>query len=580
MTTEAQMRRNRQNAKHSTGPRTIEGKNRSRFNAVKHACTAKLVLLPEEKPAEFNGQTKAYFEHFMPQTSYEVGLTEEAVYCSWQLKRCREATFARMHAQAVTGHAQAQQRLENELTELSAQLFRAPNGRPTVLPRGELLEPQTGNGKLDAAGEMRPAQVVRNLESNPLGVRWLLIEWNALLAPIERGKGWSASERFRVMRLMGIRPMDAYLNDGLTSMLQACQTLDPTAGSLVSELWNEVVSANDLPALENEYQGLIGQKPVMDRDSAREHLIGVVRMQIERLEEKAQNHQEWADLEAELGSNLAKFDLSHEGLLMLRYEFAWNRLMIKNKNELEKRNQERLKSGRGRSSYYLPPSAGWLASDDHAHDHRNDDHEHGHEQDGCAGLNDDCLATAGVDAEEQSPVVEPRRDETPRMGGTAVSRNEPNDVSRALEGTMDDAGGSLRNEPNAISEGDSHGKTDDAAQEVLRNEPKDGSGVLQRTIDDAGGSLRNEPTVICEAVAVPRMNGDVEEVARTEREAARSSWYDKALSGVMGGGEDEPRPGIRLRDAVRIGNRDGRRGGGSRRERRRRNKEAARAKAG
>ena len=61
----------------------------------------------------------------------------------------------------------------------------------------------------------------------------------------------------------------------------------------------------------------------MDRESAREHLIGVVRAEIERLEEKAQNHQERAELMAELGPNLAKFDLSHEGLLMLRYEFAW-----------------------------------------------------------------------------------------------------------------------------------------------------------------------------------------------------------------------------------------------------------------
>ena len=91
MTTSAQMRRNRQNAKHSTGPRSIEGKNRSRFNAVKHGCTAKLVLLPEEKPAEFNRRTKGIFEHFLPQTQYELDLAEGAAYCSWQLKRCREA---------------------------------------------------------------------------------------------------------------------------------------------------------------------------------------------------------------------------------------------------------------------------------------------------------------------------------------------------------------------------------------------------------------------------------------------------------------------------------------------------------
>ncbi len=524
-----------------------------------------------------------------------------------------------MHAQAVTGHATAQQRLENELTELSAQLFRASNGRPTVVPRGALPGAQTGNGKLHAAGEMRPAQVVRKLESNPLGVSWLLIEWNALLAPIERGRAWSASERFRVTRLMGIHPMDAYLSDGLTSMLQACQTLDPTAGSLVSELWNEVVSANDLPALENEYQGLIGQKPVMDRDSAREHLIAVVRAEIERLEEKAQNHQEWADLEAELGSNLAKFDLSHEGLLMLRYEFAWNRLMIKNKNELEKRNQERLKRGRGPSNYYLPPSAGWIQSDDHGH--QDDDHDH--DQDVRAELNDVDESAAFVATDERSPAIVQRGDQVAATGVLAVLRNEPkvvirapqasldvvedasrNEASGALEGespgeTGEPANADLRNEPKAVSrapqasldvvedasrneasgalEGESAGETGEPAQADLRNEPKTASGVAQRTIDDAEALLRNEPNVISEAVAVARRNGDVEAVERTKREAMGPGWFDKALSGVMGGGEDERRPGIRLRDAVRVGNRDG---GGSRRQRRRRNKEAARAKAG
>ena len=107
--------------------------------------------------------------------------------------------MVRLHAKAVTGHADEQQRLENEVTELSAELFCAPNGRPTVLPRGEMPDAEkgeAGKGKLDAAGEKRPAVVVRTLESNPLGINWLIIEWNALLAPIERGEGWNASERF------------------------------------------------------------------------------------------------------------------------------------------------------------------------------------------------------------------------------------------------------------------------------------------------------------------------------------------------------------------------------------------------
>ena len=580
MTTEAQMRRNRQNAKHSTGPRSIEGKNRSRFNAVKHGCTAKLVLLPEEKPAEFNRRTKGIFEHFLPQTQYEVDVAEGAVYCSWQLKRCREAGWVRLHAKAVTGHADEQQRLENEVSELSAELFRAPNGRPTVLPRGEMPDAsEKGNackGKLDAGGEKRPAVVVRRLESNPLGINWLIIEWNALLAPFERGEGWNASERFRVMRLLGLHPMDAYLNDDLTSMLYSCQTLDPTAGSLVGDVWNEVVSANDLPVIENQYQRRVEQRPAMDRERALEYLIGVVRTEIVRLEEKAQEHQVRAELMAELAPNLAGFDLSHEGLLMLRYEFAWQRLMDRKTNELKKLSEERAKSGRGRSNSYLLPSEGWLQAECDEHDHPDDDHVH--EQDDCAGLNDDRSTPASVDAQEQPAAIVARGDEAVELGFRAVLRNEPKGVSRAIEGTTEDVRGSVRNEPSAVFATDSHGKLDDTAPEVLRNDPKDASGVIEGTTDGEGDSLRNEPKVISEAIAVGREDGDVEvKVVRKEGLVVRSVRFDEGLSGAMRHGANLLRPGIGLRDAVRSGNREG--GGGSRRERRLRKKEEARAQA-
>ena len=153
--------------------------------------------------------------------------------------------------------------------------------------------------------------------------------------------------------------------------------------------------------------------------SAREHLIGVVRLEIERLEEKAQNHEEQNSLLAELAPNLAKFDLSHEGLLMTRYEFAWRRLMYKNTKELEKVSEERAKSGRGRSNSYLAPSAGWLLGDDH--DHLGDDHDHEngahhHALDDLPGFHPDDDATVAVGTDEQTPEVEDLRDEAAGMG--------------------------------------------------------------------------------------------------------------------------------------------------------------------
>jgi hypothetical protein len=535
MTTSAQIRRNQQNAKHSTGPRTISGKNRSRFNAVKHACTAKLVLLPAEQPAEFNELTNGFFEHFRPQNPVEVVLTQDAVYCSWQLKRCCEAKWSRMRENAVVGDIDLKRRVAVEFTELSEELFRAPNGRPTALPGGELPDAEAGQAcrtKSNTATEESPARVLRGLESSPIGVSWLLMEWEALNSPLLRGEGWNAAERFRARRLLGIHPVGAYFDDHLTRLLQACQTLEPTAGSMVAEVWNEVVSATDLPALEEQYGRRIALEPAMDRETALQHLIGVIRLEVERLEEMEQEHQERTELREELAPNLAKFDFSHEGLLMTRYEFAWRRQMYRNMSELGKLNEERRNSGRGRSPYYLEPPADWLVDEHDDHDHRDDDHDH--EQDGRAGLNRDDDATAVVGLDEQTPAIVARGDETAELNVAAVLRNEPKDVSLAIEGTT----------------------------------------------EDADVSLRNEPTVISEPVAVVSGNGDVEdEVVRHEGGVVRSVRFDEGLTVAMRDAEQLLRPGIRLRDSVRLGNGNGASGGRSRRERRLRKKEDARAGA-
>ena len=59
MTTNAQMKANRKNAKKSTGPRTEEGKSRSAKNALKHGLLARDIVLPGEDPADFDRQLSA-----------------------------------------------------------------------------------------------------------------------------------------------------------------------------------------------------------------------------------------------------------------------------------------------------------------------------------------------------------------------------------------------------------------------------------------------------------------------------------------------------------------------------------------
>jgi hypothetical protein len=49
-----QVTANRRNAALSTGPRSANGMNAMRFNAVKHGLRAKSVLLPDEDPSEYH----------------------------------------------------------------------------------------------------------------------------------------------------------------------------------------------------------------------------------------------------------------------------------------------------------------------------------------------------------------------------------------------------------------------------------------------------------------------------------------------------------------------------------------------
>ena len=50
----------RHNALKSTGPRTPEGKKRSKFNALKHGLSAKTLVLPGEDPLAFQGRIDAW----------------------------------------------------------------------------------------------------------------------------------------------------------------------------------------------------------------------------------------------------------------------------------------------------------------------------------------------------------------------------------------------------------------------------------------------------------------------------------------------------------------------------------------
>ena len=87
MTTNAQIKANRNNAKKSTGPRTEEGKSRVSKNALKHGLLARDTVLPGEDPAEFDRQLAALEADIQPANSLEFELVRQIADAQWRMRR-------------------------------------------------------------------------------------------------------------------------------------------------------------------------------------------------------------------------------------------------------------------------------------------------------------------------------------------------------------------------------------------------------------------------------------------------------------------------------------------------------------
>ncbi len=92
----AQIRANRQNAKRSTGPSSIQGKLKVSQNAITHGIFATTPLLPHENAAEFAALSQEMAKIFPPVDAHAAFLVEEIVLTMWRQKRLRIAEAAKV----------------------------------------------------------------------------------------------------------------------------------------------------------------------------------------------------------------------------------------------------------------------------------------------------------------------------------------------------------------------------------------------------------------------------------------------------------------------------------------------------
>ena len=96
MATTAQIAACAANARHSTGPRSPEGKAVSSRNALKFGLYAQAEILPGEDPAEFDQLIREYEDHYVPQSRAETRLVHDLVRAIWLERR-----YTRIEAEVI-----------------------------------------------------------------------------------------------------------------------------------------------------------------------------------------------------------------------------------------------------------------------------------------------------------------------------------------------------------------------------------------------------------------------------------------------------------------------------------------------
>jgi hypothetical protein len=84
---EKQQQAHRRNAQKSSGPKTPEGREAIRFNALTYALRTRETILPRENPKEYSDLRNELEAEWQPQTRTERCYLEAIVTSQWLLKR-------------------------------------------------------------------------------------------------------------------------------------------------------------------------------------------------------------------------------------------------------------------------------------------------------------------------------------------------------------------------------------------------------------------------------------------------------------------------------------------------------------
>ena len=87
MSTPHRIEINRENAQHSTGPKTQAGKQRSSLNALRHGLTGQIVVMPTEDLQAYQSHLNSFNDEYHPKGATQAHLVQALADASWRLNR-------------------------------------------------------------------------------------------------------------------------------------------------------------------------------------------------------------------------------------------------------------------------------------------------------------------------------------------------------------------------------------------------------------------------------------------------------------------------------------------------------------
>jgi hypothetical protein len=300
----------------STGPRTPEAKERTKFNALKHGLTARNILLPGDDPEAFQERVDYHKEDLGTRNRLENELAERAAQASWMLDRALRSEMARLKANMLTEPAAAALRQAQEAEALGQRLLFDRRGPTELYPSREFEGKQPRTSAADEPIDPNhPKTLILGLEATLPGCQLLLRTWRGLGGLLRTGRGWQSPDKLKCIRLLGKQPLDAASDDDEVALIfLASHVIEPQHRYPFQELRCEVHEEQ----FNKQYKARLERRELeaitpAAATAARTVLLEIVDGAIERLQILEAKHQKVADELESLQADILSHDRDKPG---------------------------------------------------------------------------------------------------------------------------------------------------------------------------------------------------------------------------------------------------------------------------